>query len=277
MVGSQRQRVWEINPDTPFPSNTEVVPHHNQSLFTQGAFGSEVSAGSAAEQSAAAGDAGLQCGGWKAAPSVTSSGLQPSVVHWSSPDCNQQNSSPQTLAYPATPTLTADVYMQTLCPSYTMLTYTHAPLLTNFGALPVAPGQSSLSQMDLPDSGLAYPLWAQPLTTISALPSPGVQFSPGSAALPGSPVVHMPLSMSLTTMIPQLDAQGLDTQSHIVELPQQSEDPLDPESQDQCLNEDLEVEPESPNLLDKLLEDQKKHGGDEDKDLYPSSLFLPNV
>lgn len=52
---------------------------------------------------------------------------------WSSSDYNQQDSTAQTLAYPAASTLTADVYMQTLCPSYTMLTYTHTPLLTNFG------------------------------------------------------------------------------------------------------------------------------------------------
>ncbi|XP_037830141.1 POU domain class 2-associating factor 1 [Kryptolebias marmoratus] len=273
----RRKRSLELHNAKTTQSAVDVVAHHNQSLFTQGAFGSEVAAGSPSEQSAAASDEGLQCEGWKAVPSVTNAGLQPAVMPWSSPDCNQQTSTPQTLAYPATSALTADVYMQTLCPSYTMLTYTHTPLLTNFGTIPVASGQSTLSQMELPESGLAYPLWAQPLTTISTIPNPGVQFSPGSAALPGSPLVHMPLSMSLTTMIPQLEAQGLDPQPHIIELPQHSEDQLDPEPQDQSLNEDLEVEPESPNLLDKLLEDQKRHGEDDDKDSYTSSLFLPNV
>lgn len=147
----------------------------------------------------------------------------------------------------------------------------------SFQTIPLAPGPSSLSQMDLPESGMAYPIWAQPLTTISTIPNPGVQFSPGSAALPASPLVHMPLSMSLTTMVPQMEAQVVDPQSHIVELPQQSEDQLDPEPQDQSLDEDLEVEPESPNLLDKLLEDQKRHGEDEDKESYTSSIFLPIV
>lgn len=71
--------------------------------------------------------------GWKAAAPATSAGLQHAVTPWSSCDYNQQDRPAQTLAYSATPTLTADVYMQTLCPSYTMLTYTHAPLLTNFG------------------------------------------------------------------------------------------------------------------------------------------------
>uniref|UniRef100_A0A8C9Y0L4 OCA domain-containing protein n=1 Tax=Sander lucioperca TaxID=283035 RepID=A0A8C9Y0L4_SANLU len=190
-------------------------------------------------------DGGLQCAGWRSVPAATSAGQQPAVTPWSSSDY-QQDLSAQTLAYPATPTLTADVFMQTLCPSYTMLTYTHTPLLTNFG---VTPG--SLPQMELPDSGLTYLPWAQPITTISTMPNPGVQFAPGSAALPGSPVVHMPLSMSLTTMIPQLEAQG-GGHPHPLEA-------------------------ESPNLLDKLLEDQKGDSEDEDKDSYSSPLFIPNV
>uniref|UniRef100_A0A3P8S4F5 OCA domain-containing protein n=1 Tax=Amphiprion percula TaxID=161767 RepID=A0A3P8S4F5_AMPPE len=187
------------------------------------------------EPSAAAGDGGLQCSGWKAAPSVSSAGLQPAVMPWSSSDYNQQDQSAQTLAYPATPTLTADVYMQTLCPSYTMLTYTHTPLLTNFGV------------------------------------------SERRSSLPGSPLVHMPLSMSLTTMFPQLEAQGAEPQPQILELPEHADHQLDPEPQGQSLNEDPEVESESPNLLDKLLEDHKEHGEEEEKDSYSSSIFIPSV
>lgn len=125
--------------------------------------------------------------------------------------------------------------------------------------------------MDLPDSGLTYLPWAQPLTTISTMPNPGVQFAPGSAALSGSPLVHMPLSMSLTTMIPQLETPGSDHQ------PQISNHQLDPEAQAQSLDEDHDIDPESPNLLDKLLEDQKEDGEEEDKDSYSSSIFIPNV
>lgn len=141
----------------------------------------------------------------------------------------------------------------------------------------MAPGQTALTQMELPDSGLAYPLWSQPLTTISAVPNPGVQFASGSAALPGSPVVHMPLPMSLTTMIPQQETQDLDRQPQNLDIPHQSEHELEQEPQDHSLNEDPEVEPESPSLLDKLLEDQKGHDDEEDKDSYSSSMFLPNV
>lgn len=103
------------------------------SLWNVGIFGSDVTGGSPAEPSIAVSDGALQCAGWKAALPASSGGLQPAATPWSSSDYNQQDRSAQTLAYSATPTLTADVYMQTLCPSYTMLTYTHAPLLTNFG------------------------------------------------------------------------------------------------------------------------------------------------
>uniref|UniRef100_A0A3Q4BUM8 OCA domain-containing protein n=1 Tax=Mola mola TaxID=94237 RepID=A0A3Q4BUM8_MOLML len=185
--------------------------------------------------------------GWKAAAPIGGGVLQPAAAPWSMPDYNQQDRSAPTLAYSATPGLTADVYMQTLCPSYTMLTYTHTPLLTNFGTIPMASAPASLPQMELPDAGLTYLPWAQPLTTISTMPNPAMQFSTNSAALPGgSPLVHMPLSMSLTTMMPQLDPQ--------------------------CV-----VEPESPSLLDKLLEDQKDDGGEGDKDSYGSSLFIHDV
>uniref|UniRef100_A0A669D159 POU class 2 homeobox associating factor 1 n=1 Tax=Oreochromis niloticus TaxID=8128 RepID=A0A669D159_ORENI len=229
---------------------------HQDTASYWGIFGCDVASGSPAEASATAADGGLQCAGWKATPSVTSPGLQAAAMSWSTPDYNQQDPSAQTLTYPATPTLT----MQTLCPSYTMLTYTHTPLLTNFGTIPVAPAPASLPQVELQDSGLTYLPWAQPLTTISTMPNHGVQFAPGSAALPGSPLVHMPLSMSLTTMIPQLEPQGMDPQPEILEIPEHSEQQLDPEPQGQSLNEDPEVEAESPNLLDKLLEDHKEHG-----------------
>lgn len=148
-------------------------------------------------------------------------------------------------------------------------------LFVVFQPIPLAPAQGSLPQMELPDSALTYLPWAQPITTISAMPSSGVQFSSGSSALPGSPLVHMPLSMSLTTMFPQLEAQGLHPpQPQILEMPQRSEHQLDPEPQD---DEGSGAESESPSLLDKLLEEQKGEGEEEDKDSYSSSIFIPNV
>ncbi|KAG7237040.1 hypothetical protein INR49_032886 [Caranx melampygus] len=240
----RRKRSLEPHSNKTTPPTADVLTHNNLSSYTPAIFGSDVAGGSsAAEPPAASGEGGLQCTGWRAPPSaaaaatttaaaaIAGAGLQP----WSSPDYSQQDALAQPLAYPAT-TLTADLYMPTLCPSYTMLTYTHTPLLTNFG------------------------------------------FAPGSAALSGSPLVHMPLSMSLTTMIPQLETQGADHQPQILELPpQRSDHQLDTEAQAQSLDEDPDIEPESPNLLDKLLEDQKEDGEEEDKDSYSSSIFIPNV
>ncbi|KAI9522091.1 hypothetical protein NQZ68_039740 [Dissostichus eleginoides] len=256
------------------PPTADVVTHNIQTSYTQGLFGLDVAGSSPAATAPAVGDL-QQFAGWRAAPPAPSAGLHPAVAPWASSDFNQQDPSAQTLAYAPTPTRTADVYMQTLCPSYTMLTYTHTPLLTNFGPIPVAPAQGSLPQMELPDSALTYLPWAQPITTISTMPSPGVQFASGSSALPGSPLVHMPLSMSLTTMFPQLEAQGLHPpQPQILEMPQRSEHQLDPEPQD---DEGPGAESESPSLLDTLLEEQKGEGKEEDKDSYSSSIFIPNV
>ncbi|XP_068441928.1 POU domain class 2-associating factor 1 [Clinocottus analis] len=194
----------------------------------------------------AAADGALQsCAGWRAA----------AASPWSPSEYSQQDA-----PAPAS-TLSADVYMQTLCPSYTMLTYTHAPLLTGFGSLPVAPG--SIPQVEFSDSGLTYLPWAQPITAIATMPNQ-VQFGPGSAPLAGSPLVHVPLSMSLTTMISQLEAPG-------AERPQM----LDPDLRGPSLEEDPGLEAEAPSLLDKLLEERK--GDEEDKDSYSSSLFISNA
>ncbi|XP_041667368.1 POU domain class 2-associating factor 1 [Cheilinus undulatus] len=268
----RRKRSLEPHGTKTAPPTVNVVAHNNQSSYTQGVFSSDAAGGSPSELSPAVSDGGQQCGGWKAAAPTTASssgGLQAAVTPWALADYNQQDrSAAQTLAYTTTPTLPADVYMQTLCPSYTMLTYTHTPLLTNFGTIPVAPAPASLPQMELQDSGLAYLPWAPPLTTISTIPNTGVQFASGPAALPGSPLVHMPMSMSLTTMIPQ----NVDPQPQEPD-PEQCEDPLDPDSQHQCLDEDPDVESEPPSLLDKLLEEQK-NDGEEGKHRYDSSFFV---
>lgn len=99
------------------------------------------------------------------------------------------------------------------------------------------------------------------------MPSPGVQFSTNPAALPASPLVHMPLS--LTTVIPQSD-----TQHQILDLQQSPNQHLDCEPQGESLDED--VDSESPSLLDKLLEERKAEGC-EDKDSYSNSLFITSV
>lgn len=125
--------------------------------------------------------------------------------------------------------------------------------------LPMAPAPASLPQMEIPDSGLTYVPWAQPITAISAVPNPGVQFSPGPSGLSTQPLVQMPLSLSLTPVIPGLEDHGADPQAQNLDL------------------EEAGVEPNSPNFLDKLLENHKEDGEEENKESYGSSLFIANV
>lgn len=124
----------------------------------------------------------------------------------------------------------------------------HCPV---FQTIPMAP-----PQMELPDPGLAYLPWAQPLATVST--NPGVQF-------------HMPLSMSVTTTMPQPAPPATDP-----ELLQDPPPQLDCELPDPPLEEDTGSESGSPSLLDALLEERKAEGGGA-KDSYRSSLFIPNV
>ncbi|XP_034403930.1 POU domain class 2-associating factor 1 [Cyclopterus lumpus] len=240
----RRKRSLEPRGARTAPPTAEATAHAAQPAFTRGSFAESPAA-------AAGGDR------WRGA-AAAGGGLQTS---WSSSEYNQPDAAAQTPAFPTASALT-DVYMQTLGPSYAMLAYTHTPLLTNFGA----PGSGP--QMELPDSGLTYLPWVQPIATISTVPNQ-VQFGPGSSALPGSPLIHMPLSMSLTTMIAQLEAPGTDH-------PQRSEHQMDLDLQDPSLDEDPGLEADAPDLLDKLLEERKRNGEEDDKDSYSSSLFISN-
>ncbi|XP_060902008.1 POU domain class 2-associating factor 1 [Labrus mixtus] len=267
----RRKRSLEPHSTKTAPPTVDVVSHSNQSSYTQGVFTSDT----VSSELPAVSDAGQLFAGWKAAASATttsSASLQTAVTPWTSSDFNQQDrSAAQSFAYTSTPALPADVYMQTLCPSYTMLTYTHTPMLTNFGNIPMAPASAALPQIELQDSGLTYLPWAPPLTTISTMPNTGVQYASGHAALPGSSLVHLPMSMSLTTMIPHV----VDPQLQVPDPPQHSE-ALDPESHDQCLDEDPDVGSEPPSLLDKLLEEQKNDDEEENKNSYSSAYFVPD-
>lgn len=102
-----------------------------------GVLGSEIACNSMA---ASCNNRVAQCAEWKpAAATATPTALQANTPPWTDYG-QQQERLPQPLSYSAT----ADVYMQTLCPSYTMLTYTHTPLLTNFGVSPTWIGERAL-------------------------------------------------------------------------------------------------------------------------------------
>ncbi|NXG43998.1 OBF1 factor, partial [Psilopogon haemacephalus] len=130
-------------------------------------------------------DEGALCPGWISQPSPTA--LQP-LPQWSSyPDymSHEAVSSPYT----------ADMYVQPMCPSYTLvgpssvLTYTSQPLLTNFAprsATPAVVPQLEVAEQQPP---LPYFPWAQPL---SALPASTLQYQPASS---GPPFVPLPISI----------------------------------------------------------------------------------
>ncbi|KAI1893467.1 hypothetical protein AGOR_G00124020 [Albula goreensis] len=129
---------------------------------------------------------GAFCTGWIAQPAPTA--LQP-MAHWPCPEYLPSD--------PPGPAYTTDMYVQPVCPSYTvvgpssMLTYTHTPLFTNFGAR--APASSSLPQVELPvDTPVTYIPWGQPLTALS---TPTVQCTPGAAPFPGPQLVSLPVSV----------------------------------------------------------------------------------
>ncbi|XP_019716756.1 uncharacterized protein pou2af1 [Hippocampus comes] len=146
------------------------------------------------------------------------------------------------------------------------------PLITDyflsFQTIPVGATTCSLPQMDLPDLGCAYLPWTHPLTTLSTVIS-GVQFASGSTPVSGSSFVHTPLSKSLTN-------QDIASQHQILE-PLQYSDQTNPKLHNEVLDEDQEVELETPNLLDKILEDQGKGEDSGGKVSYSNSFYLPSA
>ncbi|XP_030634590.1 POU domain class 2-associating factor 1 [Chanos chanos] len=183
-------------------------------------------------------DLGALCTGWIAQPA--SAPLQ-STGQWSSPDCLHHDQ-------PVT-TFTSDMYVQTVCPSYTvvgppsMLTLPHAPLFTNFGTL--GPTPSALPQVDLPDTSLTYIPWAPPLTTLS---SPVMQCSPCPPALSGTQLLPVPVTLP---------------------LPLAESNPEQAESADQAQEDTL--------ALEKLLEDHEEQEDQKDSYICGPSLFSQDM
>uniref|UniRef100_A0A3Q2ZEL1 OCA domain-containing protein n=1 Tax=Hippocampus comes TaxID=109280 RepID=A0A3Q2ZEL1_HIPCM len=146
-------------------------------------------------------------------------------------------------------------------------TTAHAPVSTSYWSMhdpyrqirtiPVGATTCSLPQMDLPDLGCAYLPWTHPLTTLSTVIS-GVQFASGSTPVSGSSFVHTPLSKSLTN-------QDIASQHQILE-PLQYSDQTNPK-----------LHNETPNLLDKILEDQGKGEDSGGKVSYSNSFYLPSA
>ncbi|XP_064029227.1 POU domain class 2-associating factor 1 [Pogoniulus pusillus] len=133
-------------------------------------------------------DEGALCSGWISQPSPTT--LQP-LPQWTTyPDymSHEAVSSPYT----------SDMYVQPMCPSYTLvgpssvLTYTSQPLLTNFAPRSTTPAVVPQLEMAEQQPPLTYFPWAQPL---SALPASTLQYQPASSTLAGPQFVPMPISI----------------------------------------------------------------------------------
>ncbi|KAL6470956.1 hypothetical protein MHYP_G00196060 [Metynnis hypsauchen] len=220
------------------PHTHVVVPNNSLSSYTHvGPSGLLGTNQSAPNESTV--DVGALCPGWVTQPS-NSAAFQP-LSHWAPPEYLHHDPALATL-----PSLTTDMYVQPMCPSYTvvgpssMLTLTHTPLFTNLGT--IGPSSSALPQVDVPDNSLAYIPWAQPLST-----------------LPGSVMQRPPCPQPLAT--PQFLP---------VSLPPVSTPMPEPEPQ--------QVEPppasEGTLALEKLLEEEE-----EQKESYACSpsLFAQDI
>ncbi|XP_054251539.1 POU domain class 2-associating factor 1, partial [Indicator indicator] len=133
-------------------------------------------------------DEGALCSGWTSQPSSTT--LQP-LTQWTTyPDyvSHEAASSPYT----------ADMYVQPMCPSYTLvgpssvLTYASQPLLTNFAPRSTTPAVVPPLEVTDQQPPLTYFPWAQPL---SALPASTLQYQPASSPLSGPQFVPVPISI----------------------------------------------------------------------------------
>ncbi|XP_061923321.1 keratin-associated protein 10-5-like isoform X2 [Entelurus aequoreus] len=205
-------------------------------------------------------------------PACSTPACAPTV--FSTPACSTPTCSTPACSTPACSTLddqqqstqhhmTSAVAMPTVCPTCTIMT----PLLANFGTLPAC----SLPHLDLPEPGVAYIPWSQALT-----PSSGVQIVPRSASQSGSSLVHMPLSVSLSTWVPQQDGQGLYYESRNLE-PLQYPELVDLKTHNEALEEDRGADLEAPNLLDTILEDQRRDDQLKGKKSCSTSIFVTNT
>uniref|UniRef100_A0A8C5TAV0 POU class 2 homeobox associating factor 1 n=1 Tax=Malurus cyaneus samueli TaxID=2593467 RepID=A0A8C5TAV0_9PASS len=133
-------------------------------------------------------DEGALASGWISQPPGTP--LQP-LAQWSPyPDyvAHEAGSCPYT----------ADMYVQPVCPSYTLvgpssvLTYTSQPLITNFAPRSAPPAGVPPLEVTEPQPPLAYFPWAQPLPAVPASP---LQYQPAPSTLPTPQLLPVPVSI----------------------------------------------------------------------------------
>ncbi|XP_051966407.1 POU domain class 2-associating factor 1 isoform X2 [Xyrauchen texanus] len=176
------------------PPTAMVISSNTLSSYTHAGASSFVEVNQAGFNDSVVDVSGLYTG-WLAQPTSTAA-VQP-LGHWSSPDCQHHD-----------PSSTTDMYVQPICPSYTvvgpssMLTFTHTPLFTNLGTMSTF--NSTLPQ-EVPDSSLTYIPWAQPLSTISSpvMQAPSIQPTLSATQL-------FPLPLTLPVVSSELEPQHME-------------------------------------------------------------------
>ncbi|XP_028665361.2 POU domain class 2-associating factor 1 [Erpetoichthys calabaricus] len=174
------------NVNTNLTTTKMMVPHTTLSTYSQIGHSGFMEVSSTTSNISPIDD-GTICTGWIAQPSSTT--LQP-LTHW--------NPFSEYVTHDASaPSYTADMYMQPMCPSYTVvgpsvLTYTSTPLFTNLGTRNTA--ETVLPQVEFhePQASVAYIPWTQP---ISALPSQALQCSTTATPFPGTQFLPLPITV----------------------------------------------------------------------------------
>uniref|UniRef100_A0A8C3L6I6 POU class 2 homeobox associating factor 1 n=1 Tax=Chrysolophus pictus TaxID=9089 RepID=A0A8C3L6I6_CHRPC len=177
-----KRKRGNVHNATAAAATTVVLPHQPLPSYTP--MGQPCIDVDAAAPALPGAEEGALCSSWLSQPSPSS--LQP-LTQWTTyPDYVSHEA--------ASCPYTADMYIQPMCPSYTLvgpssvLTYASQPLLTNFATPAVVP-QLEVTEQQPP---ITYFPWAQPL---SALPAPTLQYQPASSTLPTPQFVPLPISI----------------------------------------------------------------------------------
>ncbi|XP_003212754.1 POU domain class 2-associating factor 1 isoform X2 [Meleagris gallopavo] len=181
-----KRKRGNVHNATAAAATTVVLPHQPLPSYTP--MGQPCIDVDAAAPPLPGAEEGALCSSWLSQPSPSS--LQP-LTQWTTyPDYMSHEA--------ASCPYTADMYIQPVCPSYTLvgpssvLTYASQPLITNFtprSSTPAVVPQLEVTEQQPP---ITYFPWPQPL---SALPAPTLQYQPASSTLPTPQFVPLPISI----------------------------------------------------------------------------------
>ncbi|XP_048824396.1 POU domain class 2-associating factor 1 isoform X1 [Lagopus muta] len=181
-----KRKRGNVHNATAAAATTVVLPHQPLPSYTP--MGQPCIDVDAAAPPLPSAEEGALCSSWLSQPSPSS--LQP-LTQWTTyPDYVSHEA--------ASCPYTADMYIQPMCPSYTLvgpssvLTYASQPLITNFAPRSSTPAVVPQLEVTEQQPPITYFPWAQPL---SALPAPTLQYQPASSTLPTPQFVPLPISI----------------------------------------------------------------------------------